>query len=94
MSLSLTSRASVSLRAARLTRPASRVSVRAMASFHDLSAKTITGEDLPFTSLKGKVVLITNVASACGYTASNYKVRLSRRVGSARGRWARGGVQA
>lgn len=26
-----------------------------------------------FSDLKGKVVLITNVASACGYTDRNYK---------------------
>lgn len=31
------------------------------------------GAEVNFDSFKGKVVLITNVASACGYTNSNYK---------------------
>jgi glutathione peroxidase len=37
-------------------------------SFYDLEAKTISGEDFDFSSLKGKKVLIVNVASKCGYT--------------------------
>jgi glutathione peroxidase-family protein len=32
-------------------------------SFHALSAKTAAGADLDFSSLKGRVVLVTNVAS-------------------------------
>jgi|TARA_B110000977_G_scaffold21250_1_gene25491 glutathione peroxidase len=32
-------------------------------SFYDLSAKTIDGDDLPFSTFKGKPVLIVNVAS-------------------------------
>lgn len=33
------------------------------AKFYDLSAKLLTGETFNFSSLKGKVVLIENVAS-------------------------------
>ena len=38
-----------------------------------LTAKTITAETLSFDSLAGNVLLIVNVASACGYTNKNYK---------------------
>ncbi|KAJ2795441.1 Glutathione peroxidase 2 [Coemansia helicoidea] len=38
------------------------------APFYKLSAKTIGGEDYPFEQLRGKVVLIVNVASKCGFT--------------------------
>jgi glutathione peroxidase len=37
-------------------------------SFYDLKAKTIDGENFDFSSLKGKKVLIVNVASECGFT--------------------------
>lgn len=42
--------------------------VQAQKSFYDYSAKTLDGEDLDFSSLKGKRVLIVNTASRCGYT--------------------------
>ena len=35
-----------------------------VSSFYDLSAKTAGGATLPFSDLEGKVVLVTNVASA------------------------------
>lgn len=38
------------------------------ASFYDLTAKTIDGEDFKFKQLKGKKVLVVNVASKCGLT--------------------------
>jgi glutathione peroxidase len=42
-------------------------------SFYDLQAKDIDGNVLDFGSLfKDKVVVLTNVASYCGYTASHY----------------------
>jgi glutathione peroxidase len=41
--------------------------------FYDLSAKDINGHVLEFSSLKNKVVVITNVASYCGYTESHYR---------------------
>lgn len=37
-------------------------------SIYDYSAKTITGDDFDFSSLKGKKILIVNTASKCGYT--------------------------
>jgi glutathione peroxidase len=37
-------------------------------SFYDLEAVTIDGEVLKFETLKGKKVMIVNVASKCGYT--------------------------
>lgn len=35
-------------------------------TFHQLSAKDIDGNDVDFSQFKGKVVLVTNVASYCG----------------------------
>ena len=39
-----------------------------MASVHDFTVKTIRGESAKLGDYKGKVLLIVNVASACGYT--------------------------
>ncbi|GLC36553.1 Glutathione peroxidase 2 [Pleodorina starrii] len=36
--------------------------------FHSLNANTIKGETLDFSTLKGQVVLVVNVASQCGFT--------------------------
>lgn len=41
---------------------------KTMTSFYDLKAQTIDGQNFDFSSLKGKRVLIVNVASRCGYT--------------------------
>lgn len=38
-------------------------------SFYDLSATTIDGQIFEFSTLKGKRVLLVNVASKCGYTS-------------------------
>lgn len=44
-------------------------------SFYDLKAKTIDGKDFAFSSLKGKRVLIVNVASECGFTPQYKKLQ-------------------
>jgi Glutathione peroxidase len=41
-------------------------------SFYDLSDKDMTGDIVPMSKFKGKVLCLVNVASACGYTQSNY----------------------
>jgi len=42
-------------------------------SFFDLSAKDIDGNLVKFDEFRGKVTVVTNVASECGYTESHYK---------------------
>ena len=39
-----------------------------MASFHDFTMKTLTGEEKKLADYNGKAVLVVNVASACGKT--------------------------
>ena len=44
-----------------------------ISSFYQLKAKDIDGNTVDFEDFRGKVVIITNVASYCGYTESHYK---------------------
>jgi glutathione peroxidase len=37
-------------------------------NLHDFTVKTIDGEDFPLSQLKGKKVMVVNVASKCGLT--------------------------
>ena len=39
-----------------------------MTSVHDFSAKSLTGEDVSLADYRGKVLLIVNTASKCGFT--------------------------
>ncbi|KAJ9702758.1 hypothetical protein PVL29_004475 [Vitis rotundifolia] len=41
-------------------------------SLYDYTVKDIDKKDVPLSKFKGKVLLIVNVASKCGLTASNY----------------------
>ena len=39
-----------------------------MASIYDFSVKTASGEDLSLSEYKGKVILVVNTATGCGFT--------------------------
>ena len=47
--------------------------VASIASFFDLQANDINGNVFDFAQLRGKVTVLTNVASYCGYTESHYR---------------------
>ncbi|MDE1982601.1 MAG: glutathione peroxidase [Betaproteobacteria bacterium] len=39
-----------------------------MTTFHDFSARSLSGEAIDFGRYRGKLVLVVNTASACGFT--------------------------
>lgn len=41
-------------------------------SIHEFTVKDARGKDVELSTYKGKVLLVVNVASKCGYTDSNY----------------------
>ncbi|KAF7456592.1 glutathione peroxidase [Cryptosporidium felis] len=43
------------------------------ASIYSYTLRTLEGAPFPMSNLEGKVVMVTNVASKCGYTKSYYK---------------------
>lgn len=47
--------------------------IRGIHSFFQLSAKDIDGNDFHFENLRGKITVVVNVASRCGYTESHYR---------------------
>ncbi|KAL3677771.1 hypothetical protein R1sor_020727 [Riccia sorocarpa] len=68
---------SVSSAASSTRRPMTTVASSAAApasakSVHEFTVKNNAGEDIDLSSFKGKVLLIVNVASACGLTRDNY----------------------
>ena len=46
--------------------------LEAIGSFFDLESKDINGKMIKFEQFRGKVTIIVNVASYCGYTESHY----------------------
>ena len=46
----------------------SMISDKPAKTLYEFQAKTLDGKDFDFSTLKGKKVLIVNVASECGYT--------------------------
>ncbi|KAJ8623961.1 hypothetical protein MRB53_032491 [Persea americana] len=53
-------------------RPNSTMASQSAQSIHDFTVKDARGNDVDFSTYKGKVLLIVNVASKCGLTNSNY----------------------
>ena len=56
-----------------------------MTTFHDFEAKTIDGEKQALRAFDGKVVLVVNVASACGFTPQYAGLEALHRELGARG---------
>lgn len=47
--------------------------VRSVGSFFELEAPDIDGDTVKFSQFEGKVTVVVNVASYCGYTESHYR---------------------
>jgi glutathione peroxidase len=43
-------------------------SLSAASTIHEFALKSIDGQQVPLAQFKGKVVLVVNVASRCGFT--------------------------
>jgi glutathione peroxidase len=56
-----------------------------MTSIYDFSAKSLTGEDTPLKQFEGKVLLIVNTASACGFTPQYKGLEALQQTFAARG---------
>ena len=56
-----------------------------MASIYDFSAKSLAGEDTPLRQFEGKVLLIVNTASACGFTPQYKGLEALQQAFGARG---------
>jgi glutathione peroxidase len=56
-----------------------------MASIYDFSAKSLSGEEIPISAFKGKVLLIVNTASKCGFTPQYSGLEQLHRKYGARG---------
>ncbi|XP_044737867.1 probable phospholipid hydroperoxide glutathione peroxidase isoform X1 [Chrysoperla carnea] len=56
-------------------------------SVYDFTVKDISGNDVPMSKYEGHVLLIVNVASQCGLTATNYKElqELQEKYGESKG---------
>ena len=56
-----------------------------MASIYDFNATSLTGEDTPLKRFEGKVLLIVNTASACGFTPQYKGLEVLQQKYAARG---------
>ena len=56
-----------------------------MASIYDFSATSLAGEDTPLKRFEGKVLLIVNTASACGFTPQYKGLEVLQQKYAARG---------
>jgi glutathione peroxidase len=56
-----------------------------MSSIYDFSAKSLAGEDVALKRFEGKVLLIVNTASACGFTPQYKDLEALQQAYGARG---------
>ncbi len=56
-----------------------------MTTVYDFSAATLDGEELPLKAFEGKVLLIVNTASACGFTPQYEQLEALQRTFGPRG---------
>jgi glutathione peroxidase len=56
-----------------------------LTTVHDFSASTLDGQELPLKAFAGKVLLIVNTASACGFTPQYEQLEALQRTLGPRG---------